>query len=80
MTVYHSGQQKGGLHRKKGKKSPKVISSESFIVVSITHTVGTVIMSGEKLPPKHPLESGQAQSGQSACQQARVWLLLQDQM
>lgn len=62
MTVYHSGQQKGGLHRKKEEKNPKVASSESFIVVSITHTAGTVIMSGEKLPPKHPLESGQVQS------------------
>lgn len=72
MTVYHSGQQKGGLHRKKEEKNPKVASSESFIVVSITCTAGTLIMSGEKLPPKHPLESGQVQNGLSACQLARV--------
>lgn len=64
MTVYHSGQQKGGLHRKKGKKTPKVASSKSFIVVSITCTAGTVIVSGEKLPPKHPLENGQVQSAE----------------
>lgn len=72
--MYHSGQQKGGLHRKKGKKAPKVASSESFIEVSITHTAGAVIMAGEKLPPKDPLENCQVQSGLSACQLARVWV------
>lgn len=31
-------------------------------------------MSGEKSPPKHPLESGEVQSGLSACQQTKVWV------
>ena len=71
MTVYHSGLQKGGVHRKKGKK--KVTSYQSFIAASITHATGTVTTFGEMLSPKHPSVSGQVQRGLTAdcCQQAR---------
>lgn len=69
MAVYHSGLQKGGVHRKKGKK--KVSSYQSFIVASITHTTRTVTMFGEMFSPEQPSVSGQVQRGLTACQQAR---------
>lgn len=54
----------GWITQKEREKNPKVASPESFIVVSITCTAGTAIVSGEKLPPKHPLENGQVQSAE----------------
>lgn len=69
MTVYHSGLQKGGVHRKQRKK--KVANYQSFIEASIAHTTGTVTTFGEMLSPKHPSVSGQVQRGLTAWEQAR---------